>query len=100
MIIRASFEHVAITSGIAVLVAFVCAMTMRNFTPIGGPAWEFGVSAISPIRGLIVGWTVLALILAALQRHSLSKLFWTIGWINSAVSVLAILAALGGRVAA
>jgi hypothetical protein len=56
------------------------------------------VSAISPIRGFLFGWTGLALSLAVLRRRSLSKLFWTICWINSALSVLAILA-MGGRIA-
>jgi hypothetical protein len=95
MTIRASFEHVLVTSGIAVLVALVCAMTMRYFASVGGIVWEFGVAALFPIRGLLIGWTVLALILAALRWRSLGRLFWTICWINSALSVLAILAMRG-----
>lgn len=78
------------TSGSTLLLALVSSIALRQF-PVGELPWWFGVTALAPIRGLIVGWTVVAIIVAACCRRSLSNPFLAVLSVNLCVVVLMLL---------
>jgi hypothetical protein len=98
MRLLATFEQVLTTSGATIFLALICSQNLWRFHGLSEWGWWFGVMALTPIRVLIFGWTVLAVIWAGWHRRTLSKKFRVVFLLNCVVTVYMILN-MGTRIA-